>query len=143
MITFKRIGELITESDINDFELFIGLTLPDDYKEHMIKYNGGKPVPRRNIYFGDYDDGVGLSRFQSIKHGVDTIDNSHEKSKRYLPENYMNIGYTLTGNLCMSLDEKSYGHIYVYYSDVELEFLASSFTEFIEGLNIVDLEENY
>lgn len=143
MITFKRVKESITESDLVEFESMIGLTLPEDYKKHMLKYNGGKPTPSLGVYFGTPNNSIELSRFHSIKYGSSTIKSRYEDSKRYLPGNHITIGYTITGNLCMSLDEKSYGHIYVYYSDVELEFLASSFTEFINGLNVYESEDEY
>jgi hypothetical protein len=34
----------------------------------------------------------------------------------------------------VSLEEKTYSHIYSYYSEVELEYLASSFTDFVNDL---------
>ncbi len=34
----------------------------------------------------------------------------------------------------MSLQKENHGAIYVYYSEVELKFVAASFTEFLEGL---------
>jgi len=50
-----------------------------------------------------------------------------------LPQSDIYIGYTLTGPICMSLGE-NYGAIYVLYSDGERVDLASSFTEFVNGL---------
>jgi hypothetical protein len=51
-----------------------------------------------------------------------------------LDDGYFNIGRIRGGNICMSLQEENYGSIYVYYSAAELEFLTSSFAEFMKGL---------
>ncbi|MCI3939505.1 SMI1/KNR4 family protein [Chryseobacterium aahli] len=94
----------------------------------MLKYNGGSPLSYY-IYFGEPDDGILLSGFKSIKYGTSLVE-----KQDYLPKNHLSIGYIETGYLAMSLDEKDYGNIFVYYSEAELEFLASSFTAFLEGL---------
>ena len=39
--------------------------------------------------------------------------------KDVLPEKHLSFGKTETGYLSMSLDEKDYGAIFVYYSDVD------------------------
>lgn len=129
MELFKAENQLISRKELKEFETKIGLSLPEDYKAHMLKYNGGSVV---NIYlfFGVPDDGINLFGFYPIKYGTTLFVDR----KDYLPENHIGIGRTGTGYLAMSLDEKTYGSIYVHYSEVELEFLAPSFTEFIEGL---------
>ena len=127
----------ITLSDIQEFETAKGLTLPEDHKAHLLQYNGAE-VESIEAYFGVPDDDSNFSYFHPLKYGdsilVDTED--------YLPEKHITIGCTSTGYLAMSLTEDTYGHIYVYYSEVELKFLAASFTEFIEGLIDYDDELN-
>lgn len=66
MIDFRIENELITEEELNEFEQEIGLTLPEDYRVHMLKYNGGLPQSY-SLYFGEPDDGILLSSFKSIK----------------------------------------------------------------------------
>lgn len=128
MIDFRIENELITEEELNEFEQEIGLTLPEDYRVHMLKYNGGLPQSY-SLYFGEPDDGILLSSFKSIKYGTPLVE-----KQDYLPENYLSIGYTETGYLAMSLDQKEYGSIFVYYSEVELTKIAASFTGFLESL---------
>jgi len=128
MIDFRIENEQITAEDLNEFEKEIGLTLPEDYRAHMLKYNGGLPSSYY-LYYGEPDDGILLSGFKSIKYGDSLVE-----KQDYLPENCLSIGYTETGYLAMSLDENEYGSIFVYYSEAELTKIAASFTEFLDGL---------
>lgn len=128
MINFEIENKLITPQELNEFEIEMELSLPQDYKEYMLKYNGGFPLSYY-IYFGEPDDGILLSSFKSIKYGTSLVE-----KQDYLPKNYLSIGHIETGYLAMSLDEKDYGNIFVYYSEADLEFSASSFTEFLDGL---------
>lgn len=119
----------ITLSDLQEFETSTGLFLPEDYKAHLLQYNGAK-VESIYVYFGVPDDGINFFYFYPLKHGssmqVEIVD--------YLPEKHITIGRTQGGSLAMSLDDEHYGNIYVYYSEGELTFLASSFTAFVSGL---------
>lgn len=123
---------LITPKELKEFEAEIGLSLPEDYKMHMLKYNGGS-ASSIYLFFGEPDNGINLLGFYPIKYGTTLFAGK----KDYLPEKHIGIGRTGTGYLAMSLDEKTHGNIYVHYSEVELQFLAASFTEFVAGL------ENY
>lgn len=127
----------ITLNDIQEFETAKRLILPEDYKAHMLQYNGAT-VESIEVYFGVPDDDINFSYFHPLKYGdsilVDTRD--------YLPEKHITIGCTSTGYLAMSLAEDSYGSIYAYYSEAELTWLAGSFTAFISGLtDYADEEE--
>jgi len=83
------------------------------------------------------DDGKRLFYFFPIKYAGSLL----VEKKDYLPEKHLNIGTTETGYLSMSLDEEDYGAIDVYYSEAELEFVAASFTEFLNGL--VDYTDDF
>lgn len=126
---FTSENPAISAEELKEFETTIGLVLPEDYKAHMLTYNGGAFVSIY-LFFGLPDDGINLLGFYPIKHG----DTLLVERRDYLPEKHLAIGRTGTGYLAMSLDEISYGNIYVHYSEVELEFLAASFTDFIDGL---------
>ncbi|THF52852.1 SMI1/KNR4 family protein [Flavobacterium supellecticarium] len=128
MIDFRIENERITVEELNEFEEETGVTLPEDYRVHMLQYNGGSPFSYY-LYFGEPDDGILLFRFKSIKYGAPLVE-----KQDYLPENYLSIGYIEAGYLAMSLDKKEYGSIFVYYSEVELTKIAASFTAFLDGL---------
>ena len=108
-----------------------GLKLTEDYKKHMLQYNGGETI---GDYIFDSDDNIEFASFHPIKYGSSTMESGLISKTDVLPENDVYIGYALAGGyLCMSLGEK-HGAIYVFYSDGERIDLASSFTEFINGL---------
>ncbi len=125
--------KLVLPHEVEEIELELGVKFPSDYKDFMLVYNGGSSAST-GVYFGGYDDGVRFSSFLPLKYGDDTLEESYLESRDVLPENLTPIGYTGTGFLAMSLGENDYGSVYVYYSDVEPEFLATSFTEFLNGL---------
>lgn len=138
MIKFKTEEELITEIELEEFEQKLnGLKLPEDYKQHMLKYNGSW-TEERYSFKGDGEHV--FSSFHPIKYGSSTMENGLIAREDVLPESDIYIGYTVTGLLCMSLG-KNHGAIYAFFSDGERIDLASSFTEFVEGL--VLSEEDY
>lgn len=126
---FRSENPAISAEELKEFETAIGLVLPEDYKAHMLTYNGGSAAGIY-LFFGLPDDGINFLGFYPIKFG----DTLLVERRDYLPEKHLAIGRTGTGYLAMSLAENTYGNIYVHYSKVELEFLAASFTEFIAGL---------
>lgn len=119
----------ITAQDLSAFETETGLLFPEDYRLHLLQYNGGNTISM-DIYFGEPDDGINLLYFYPLKHG----DSLMVEPSDYLPAKHISIGATSTGYLAMSLHEENYGSIYVHYSEAILKFLAPSFTEFIAGL---------
>lgn len=131
MIKFKKNEKKIIIQDIINLESEIGFKFPNDYTKFMLKHNGGK-TKSFETYFGD--DEIQLTSFHPIKGNDITVSSSFSVSKEFLPNGFIDIGYVIGGDLCMSLNEKNNGAVFVYYSDGELEFLANSFTEFLEGL---------
>ena len=119
----------ITLSDIQEFETATELSLPEDYKAHLLKYDGAR-TESMYLYFGEPDDDINFSYFLPLKYG----DSMHVEMDDYLPRKHITIGCTRFGYLAMALDEEHYGHIYVYYSEVILTWLAPSFTAFVSGL---------
>lgn len=116
-------------NDIQEFESATGLIFPEDYKAHMLQYNGAT-VESIDVYFGVPDDGINFSYFHPLKYGDSILVSTQD----YLPKKHITIGCTYTGYIAMSLAEDSYGSIYTYYSEAELTWLAESFTEFVSGL---------
>ncbi|GGG23214.1 hypothetical protein GCM10011344_24940 [Dokdonia pacifica] len=134
MIQFEIENELITQEELEEFEQQLdGLKLPEDYKAHMLKYNGGITI--EDYICGD-NENIKFMYFLPIKYGSDTMENSLIAREDVLPINDIYIGAVRGGELCMSLGENN-GSIYVFYSDGERIDLASSFTEFINGLSLM------
>ena len=65
-ITFKMQldSQPITEAELNEFQALIGMTLPEDYRQHMLTYNGGGAMPLGFFaHISDPEGGGGLNNF--------------------------------------------------------------------------------
>jgi len=126
---------LPSKEDIKKFEKKLGLKLPKDYKQHLLKYNGG--IPLSTCYFiTKKGKEIGFESFLSFK---TKKENSLQKKhlnfdKDLLPPKYLSIAYIVGGHLAICLDTKKYGKIYRFHSDARLKKVANSFTELINGL---------
>lgn len=133
MIDIKAKNKLITENDISELTNQTGKIFPKDYKDFLLKSNGAY-FESADIFFGEYDDDINVFEIYSLQYGKSNFSEQNQFNDGILDDGYFNIGRIRGGTICMSLQEKNYGCIYAYYSTAELEFLASSFTEFLEGL---------
>lgn len=133
MIEFEIENELITQKEIEDFERKLnGLKLPNDYKEHMLKYNGGGTL---EFYEWHKDDDVQFLYFLPMKFEDNNMENALIAKENVLPKTDIFIGAIRGGKLCMSLTKKGgKGVIYAFFPDGERLDLANTFLEFINGL---------
>ncbi|WP_095074913.1 SMI1/KNR4 family protein [Tenacibaculum jejuense] len=84
MIEFEIENELITEEELNNFEIKLnGLKLPDDYRNHMLKYNGGGTLEFYEWYL---DDDIKFSYFLPIKFEDDNMENALVAKENILPK---------------------------------------------------------
>ncbi|WP_172917494.1 SMI1/KNR4 family protein [Capnocytophaga canis] len=134
---FSQTEQKLTLAEMDDFERKIGLKLPQDFKEHYLKFNGGYPSFEyvkglRNIFT--------INSFDSIKYGalpieklIDDFQESGVDFNNKIPfanDNGDNI-------FLISLDDSDYGKIYI----IEAEFLedknyilvSESFTDFLNS----------
>ncbi len=132
MIKFEKSNRAITMTDLLAFEEKYGYKLTEDYKTHMLKYNGGVPVA--DEVFFDGDDEYALYKFFNLNEGEDSVAAYIALSERVLPPDHLTIGRILGGNICICLKGPKRGCVYAYYSECELIYLAVCFTDFVEGL---------
>ncbi|KAB1158918.1 SMI1/KNR4 family protein [Tenacibaculum aiptasiae] len=129
-MNFKTKFEKITQLELNEFELLLdGLKLPEDYKQHLLQYNGGYP-DGDYVCFKHPNKIIHLEYFHAVKSGLE----EYLFLRNVLPKGQISIGAIPGGRISISLDEVSYGSIYISYEDVNPEKIADSFTEFINGL---------
>lgn len=146
-INMTKVGSEISEKDIIHLEEITGYTLPDTYKQFLLKYNGGEPNP----YFflvPDWKYGQSLvSEFKGIdpnRVGLDLLEIIDIKQFD-LPKGVIPIGGDPGGNLIL-IDLKT-GKIYFWdHENVPNElndkieefrnayFLANTFYEFVANL---------
>lgn len=153
MITFSNTESSVDLFKIEEIEKFVGLSFPKEYKDHLIRYNGGQCAPNifsfnergkitdscidwfLAIYDGDYDN---LRSY---------IDMYKIEDKR-LPSHILPIAHDPGGNLiCISCNTDDVGCVYFWDHEKEVNYklfadnnysnlnlIANSFSEFIDGL---------
>jgi hypothetical protein len=116
----------ITSKELEAFESKYGYNLPQNYKDLMLKYNGGhpeKPVfSDTNIYF------------PPIKYGDVTMEELLDVTdKEFLPKGYYPFAYGGESKFCFDTT-KSDSKIYRLDEDGEIEEVSNSFEDFIDAL---------
>lgn len=154
MVTFFETEDHLEASQIKDVENYAKLTFPEEYKNHLLKYNGGRCLPnifsfhqngkRTNssvdwflaIYNGEYDN---------LKNYIDIF----KIEEKRLPYHILPIAHDPGGNLiCISCEGEDFGYIYIWDHEEEIDyststynsnylnlyFVANSITEFLNEL---------
>ena len=153
MVTFAQTEMKIDQSDIDRIEKITGLKLPDEYKRHLLMYNGGQCEP--NIFsfieHGNKTESC-IDWFLAIYKGE--YDNLEEYIRIYkvdekrLPEHMLPIAHDPGGNLiCISCDSKDEGFVYFWNHELEVDYnksddfdysnlylIADSFQKFMNNL---------
>ncbi|KAB1158919.1 SMI1/KNR4 family protein [Tenacibaculum aiptasiae] len=122
----------ITIKELDLFTESFNLNLPEEYKKHILKYNGGYPED-------NYFQGKGINYFHSIKYGeYGSLEDTLKRISDVLPDNFFPFAYDEGGNqFCISLRKEDYGKIYFCPMDmgeVVPELLVSSFEDFMSQL---------
>lgn len=154
MVTFSQTESPLNQTQIVEIEEYIGLTFPDEYKEHLLKNNGGQCSP--NVF--KFNENGNLTKscvdwFLAIYEGeYDNLKKyiqSYKIEKKRLPLHILPIAHDPGGNLiCISCNNEDEGFIYFWDHENEIDyftsddkdysnlfFVAKSFNEFIYGLN--------
>ncbi len=140
MIEIKKNINRITTCDVEEFEAKIDLTLPEEYKNFLLKFNGG--IPEKNRVKSKYQDDLvfQITEFFGIGVKEDLFLNAEAYSDR-LPSKCIAIASIEGGNLlCLNLAQENYGSLYFWdheeVSEVdisisELNEVSHSFKDFL------------
>ncbi|HLK97820.1 MAG TPA: SMI1/KNR4 family protein [Hymenobacter sp.] len=151
-----------TPADLLAIEEQYGFTLPEDYKNHLLLHNGGRPQRRTFIETQSSGRLVGrkISDFYSVRYGKPNLERSLELLSDQLHPDLVPFGNETGGDqFVLSVGPQDYGSVYYishesyvppeYEYDEETDtstppapldygkgvyFLAPSFTAFLEGL---------
>ena len=149
--TFINTNIPITYRDIQEVENKYHISLPEAYRNHLLKYNGGTP---KREYFKTEEGAYWIDCFLPLKSDnpqIFTFEDAFNDSKInpvILPEGLLPIAIDPGGNYyCISMGEGDYESIYFYKMDdydekdfdAALTFLSSSLDDFIN--NMVDESE--
>ncbi len=127
------------------FEKRINARLPGDFRDYLLKYNGGKPVPNYFSLPSDKGESTYLHHFFGLHNGPETrrLDKIYELYSGYISENLICFADDPFGSLvCIGIRGDEYGRIYFWDIDgmavktdlADLTLLSDSFTEFCDSL---------
>lgn len=141
------------EEYIIKLEQELNIVLPEDYKQFLIKYNGGW-VPSTRISSDDFDYGIngfnGVNKAEGamnfnyyINNSVDSI---REEFFEDLENGFLNIGDYFGSKFYVNIDEGSdkYGSIYTMdrVDDDDYIYVCSSFKELSQKARTPDFHVN-
>lgn len=98
---------------IERFERQFGLTLPADYKDFLLRNNGGEPTPDRLIVPGWNGGSTCVNRFFGFRDDNDCdLEKIYVNSADYIPPGFLPIAEDSGGNmLCLDVSGSQPGSI--------------------------------
>lgn len=158
----------INNNDIKNIEKLKHCVLPTDYKEFLLKHNGGSPNFDTFEINNDFSDGS--SSFDDIRFffGIDNTSSRKnydifkkiKQSKNRIPEELLPIATDSLGNIiCIGIKEKHYGKIYFWDHENEagarnpfdntikpwwenITLITNNFTDLLNSLCKYELDDN-
>jgi hypothetical protein len=145
----------INLEDIANLEKKLNICFPEDYKQHLLKYNGGHPIkdgyPLIEYIDNDpNDNSADIAWFLAIYNGEHNNFlrdyNTFKIWQKRMPDELVSIGCGSGGDqICISVKGNNYGKVYFWNHDWECEegeepdysnvhLIANSFTDFINSL---------
>ena len=158
IIELEEVGNKINGLDISKFEDNFKVKLPEDYKNFLLKNNGGYPAEL--LFTPDFIEtdpmtkvenrqGTDVEKFLSLNEVSFEYEDILDED--YIPNEYVPIARTSFGNLLLIYvgTEKQYGGVYFANHDLydsendcfTISNVAKSFTDFINSLYVDDLEQ--
>ncbi|GGZ15417.1 SMI1/KNR4 family protein [Novosphingobium colocasiae] len=145
MISFENTSLAISEADIENFRKITGLEIPDDLKNHFLKYNGGRPIP--SCFENDFDKFC-IRSFLVIAHGDENcgLENTYLdlRSNDFFSSGYLPFAMDEGGDYFLYSMRDDFGSIYFnqseYYGDPDrfMIKLSDNFEKFLNSLKECD-----
>jgi hypothetical protein len=132
MVIFLKTEKLVNLFQIEEVEKSVGLIFPNEYKDHLIKYNGGQCNPNAFSFFEN-----GKKTESCIDWFLAIYDGEYDNLTKYitmykidekrLPSHILPIAHDPGGNLiCISCGSKDNGAIYFWDHENEVDYKAST-----------------
>lgn len=128
----------ITEADLNAYEQQKGIVFPEEYRLHMLQWNGGGVSIFLNYLDEDGFD-LALSSLLPLTNDISTVINVNDMLQDVVPKGYIIIGRTRAGLdivMCVEAGD-NYGEIKAMKETLEIFYVASSLTEYFNK-HIID-----
>jgi len=142
MVKMTDTNSKLTLEDIKDFEQENNIRLTTNYKDFLLKWNGGYIEPHL-FYISDKQGISGMNIFYGIGDIEDDLLEVIDDLDGRLPDGFISIGDDPNGNqICLGTLQPHYDHIYFWDHEQEVDesdmsnmyFLASNIWEFLDSL---------
>ena len=144
----KSFGPL-EESLLTSYELSWDIRLPDEYRQFLLTYNGGRPIPCEFNFKGQ-DSGSAIDGFLGLGGGKNyDLLKTIKLFQGRLPARFFPVACDQGGNqICLSVSGPDSGKVYFWNHEFEADerygdnpetadnitLIADSFNEFLNGL---------
>lgn len=142
MTSMINANDPITLEDISRFEQEYILTLSNQYKDFLLKSNGG--YPQESSFKISEEEGESLvNKFYGIGDMKGNLAKVYDILEGEIPEGFLSIANDPRGNeILLGVNKEFNGKIYLWVHDIEPEdemdnmfILADDFTEFFNNLH--------
>lgn len=147
-IVIKRERAPLQESDLIQFELDFGVSLPESYRQFLLQHNGGHPQPDAFPIQDNPHDTHGLVHyFLCIQSGdVYHLPDWIKRYRNRIPASFIPIACDPGGNLiCLGISGWDAGKVYFWEHEAEapagespgfdnMYFVAGNFLSFLTSL---------
>jgi hypothetical protein len=139
MVNWRSVKPLNSDNIINDFEKEINYTFPDDFKEFVKTYNGGRPSHKvfntkvtkdrvlNNMLSFNKEDKCSIWEINDWNGRMRDWNTNGEM------ENYIAFAMDAFGNL-ICFDKTTDKIFFVDHEDLSVEFISNTFTVFLKRL---------
>ncbi|TQV80788.1 SMI1/KNR4 family protein [Denitrobaculum tricleocarpae] len=142
-------GPHLTKERLAEFETSNGIRLPSDYREFLLTYNGGRPVPDTFPLVGHKESESGVSFLYGIDYPIESLELQwmFDLNDGYFSDpafkNFFQIGNDgFNDKICLDLSDERFGAVIFIdmvpmwkdHTEKDIYVIAGSFTEFLEML---------
>ncbi len=131
-MNWKYVKTLKTENLIADFESLACYEFPEEFRDCVMHYNGGRP--ERKGFDTNLNSGRELKSFLSFNtDDKETVWKIYEWNKDELSNKYLAFAIDNFGNL-ICFDMNNDNVVFLNHEDLSVEHIANTFAEFLELL---------
>lgn len=149
MAEISQVEKAITPEEIVKIEKKINLKFPAEYKEHLLKYNGGQCTPNLFTFIenGTQTDSC-IDWFLAIYDGeYDNLEqyiDIYKLDEKRLPIHIVPIAHDPGGNLiCISCGSNDNGSVYFWDHESEVDYNTASDDDYSNLYLIADSFNNF
>lgn len=141
-----ELGRTLSDGDVKSLEKELGFLLPSKYREFLLSYNGGRPIPADFPITGfPNNPSGGIQIFLGIdrKYNSSNIAWSYKILSKRIPTFFLPIAGTDVGNLvCLAIGGENEGKVYLWDHENEhtpptyrnVYLIADSFQAFLNSI---------